>query len=72
MEADVKKTAPYEESDIFGTIKADEALEGIGDILRPRREAANITSNALYEANRACPPYMPFAPPKLTDAPWAL
>ena len=52
MEADVKKTAPYEESDIFGTIKAGEALEGIGDTPRPRQEAVNTFSDALYKGYR--------------------
>ena len=62
--------APYKEVDISSTIKACRAsLEGRGGILRPRREAVNLPSEAHYEGAPARPPYIPFVPRKLTDAP---
>ena len=71
-EAEVEKSAPYEEADIFATIKANDAIEGVGDIFRPRPRGAGVFGEALFVGNRACPPYIPSAPPKLADAPRAL
>ena len=59
-EAGVKKVVPFKGVGIFVSIKANEASEGFVDSLRPRQGAANIFSEALYEGNRACPPYSPF------------
>ena len=70
--AEIKKAAPFKGIHIFATIKACRAyLEGLGAVLRPRQEAVNISSVALYEGIRACPPYIPPARPQLFDAPWA-
>ena len=44
---------------------------GIGELLRPRQEAANLLSDALHGGGEACPPSVPFLPPKLGEAPWA-
>lgn len=35
MEGEVMNTVPYKEIDILPAIKANEALEGIGDLPRP-------------------------------------
>ena len=71
-EAEIKKGVPFKEIDIFAASTACRALEGIEDILRPRQEAASISSGPLYDGNQACPPYIPLMPPKLTVAPWAM
>ena len=41
-EVEIKKALPYSEINIFGAIKAHPALSGIGELLRPRQEAANL------------------------------
>ena len=72
IEVEIKKALPFSEIDIFGAIKAHTALNGIGELLRPRQEAVNIFSAALYEGSKAIPPYIPFVAPKLWEAPWSL
>ena len=70
-EAPLKQALPYEEGDEFAAIKANKTLQDIGEPSRPRQEAANLSSEALRESSKACPPYFPFFPPKLGGAPWA-
>ena len=67
-----KKNVPFSEIDIFGATEPHSALNGIGELLRPRQEAVNLFSEALYEGPKAIPPYTPFVAPKLWEAPWAL
>ena len=71
-EAEVKKSEPFKEIDIFATIEANQGAGAIGDISRPRQRAVRIFSEALNEGNRGCPPYILSAPPKLNDFPRAL
>ena len=68
---DVKKAHLYKEVGIFAAIKADKMLHGAGEILRPRQEAANLFPAALRGGGKSCPPYAPFFPPKMGEAPWA-
>ena len=51
--------------------KPAKSLKGIGGILRPRREAANLLSEALRDGRAACSPYTHFLTPKIADALWA-
>ena len=69
---EIKKAPPSSEIDIFGAIAARSALDGIGELLRPRQEAVTLFSEALYEGSKAIPPYTPFVAPKLWEAPWTL
>ena len=71
-EVEIKKAFPFSEVDIFGAIKSHSVLSGLGELLRPRQEAVNIFSEALYEGSKAIPPYTPFVAPKLWEAPWTL
>ena len=71
-EVEIKKALPYSEIDIFGAIKAHPTLYGIGELLRPRQEAVNLFTAAIYEGSKATPPYTPFVAPKLWDAPWTI
>ena len=70
-EVEAKKALPFSEVNIFEAIKAHPCLNGIGELLRPRQEAVNIFSEALYVGSKAIPPYIPFVAPKLWEAPWA-
>ena len=36
------------------------------------QEAANLVSEALHDGKRALPPYAPFLPPELNEAPWVI
>ena len=44
---------------------------GIGELLRPRQEAANLLSDALHGGGEACLTYVPLLPPKLRESPGA-
>ena len=72
IDVEIKKALPFSEIDIFGAIETHPTLNGIGELLRPRQEAVNIFSEALYEGSKAIPPYIPFMAPKLWEAPWTL
>ena len=72
IEVETKKALPFTEIDIFAAIKNHPTLYGLGELLRPRQEAVNIFSEAMYEGSKAIPPYIPFVAPKLWEAPWAL
>ena len=72
IEVETKKALPFTEIDIFGAIKNHPTLYGLGELLRPRQEAVNIFSEAMYEGSKAVPPYIPFVAPRLWEAPWAL
>ena len=69
IEVESKKALPYTEIDIFAAIKNHPTLYGLGEILRPRQEAVNIFSEAMYEGSKAVPPYIPFVAPRLWEAP---
>ena len=71
-EVEIKKALPYAEVNIFGAIRAHPPLSGVGELLRPRQEAVNLFSEALYGGPKAAPPYTPFLAPKLWGDPWAL
>ena len=60
----------FREIDFFGTINSNQAFKGVAEILRPRPEAANLSSAAAHEAKPAGPPYTPFLVPNLHEAPW--
>ena len=55
-DVEIRKAAHYEAVDIFAAIRADKALGGIGDILRPRQEDVVTPSEASCGGNRARPP----------------
>ena len=57
--------------DIYAALQCIGALSGIGDIQRLRQEAANRSSAALYEGDKAWPQYAAFLVPELDEAPWA-
>ena len=69
-EIETKKAPAYKEIDIFAAIKNRKHLSGLADILIPNQEAANLFSEELRNGKRALPPYTPFLPPKLNEAPW--
>ena len=69
--AEMKKSAPPEEIDIFAAIEAGKSSGGIGEKSRPRREAANIFRVALYEGNETLPTSPSFLR-NLSEAPWGM
>ena len=71
-EEGLKRALPYKEADICEDIKNQKTPQGVGKLLRPRQEAANLFSEALRAGGKACPPYVPFLSPKFEDAPRAL
>ena len=71
-EIEAKKPLPYKEVDIFAAIRANPALRGIGELLRPRQEAVNLFWEALRECSKATPQYTPFLAPRLSEALWPL
>ena len=40
-EVAAKKSPPFKEVDIFAAVRANPSLSGIGELLRPRQQAAN-------------------------------
>ena len=67
----MKKARPYEEAGVFAAIKPHKRLQGVGELLRPRKEAASLLSEALHEGSQDCPPFVPILPPTLGEAPRA-
>ena len=57
---------------MFAAIRANPALQGIGELLRPRQEAVNLFWEALRECSKATPQYTPFLAPRLSEALWPL
>ena len=60
---------PYKEANIFAAVRAHPALSGVGELLRPRREAVNMFPDALHEGSKATPPRTPFLAPKMGESP---
>ena len=58
------KSPPFTEVDVFAAIKFDETLQLIGELLRPRQEAVNLSSEVSRGGSKACPPYGPILPPR--------
>ena len=54
-EVELGKVLLYKEVDIFAATKASKMLQGIGELSRPRQEAADLLSEALREGSRDCP-----------------
>ena len=70
IEPKVKGTA-FKEVEIYVKLKARNLLSGVGDILRPRREAVNMYSAVLHGAMMAEPLFPAFLQPMLDEVPWA-
>ena len=66
-----QKSLSYKVIDILAAIKDNKALASIRDILRPRQEAVDIMAKRGTQ-EREPPPFIPFGPPKLGEAPSAL
>ena len=54
-----EKPAPYTQVDVYAAPQGIDTLGGIGGILRPHQEAANVFSAALDEGKEAEPPDQP-------------
>ena len=71
-EIEVGKPLTYRGGDVFAVIGANAALQGIGALIRPRQEAADLFPEALREGSEATPPFTPSVAPKLSEDPRAL
>ena len=63
-----KKQTSSQEVDITAAAKANKAIWGVGEISRPRKEAANLSPETLSEGRTAFPPCAPFVAPNLSEA----
>ena len=52
IEVEIKKAIPFPEINIFGSIEAHAALNGIGELLRPRQEAVDLFLKLCMRAPR--------------------
>ena len=64
----LKEPPPFGAADIYSALEANRMLSGVGELLRPRQEAVNLSPEALREGGEACPPYVPAPSPKLGEA----
>ena len=62
------KNTSFRQGDSFAKINSKRTLNGIGEIPRPRQEAANLPPAAFLGARAADPPYIPPLAPKLAEA----
>ena len=53
------RDSSFQETDIFPTTERNKSLEGIGDLLRPKEQAANLFLAAAHEVRAADPRYTP-------------
>ena len=66
-----KKQSSFQEPDVFTRIHANLTLRGVGEIPRPRQDAANLCSAASHERGAVDPAYTPILAPELHEAPLA-
>ena len=65
------KPAPFKEVGIYAALQGIDALSGIGEIQRPRQEAADMFPADLHGGDNAEPSYTASWEPTLNGAPWA-
>ena len=69
QQSQLMKQPNFQEVGICGTAGANRALQGMGELLRTRRGAANLSSATTPEVKTAGPPHTPCVAPNLREAP---